>query len=731
MAWLKRALGVKIFFVVWLPVLLIPLWRLHAWREWRNPQLLEQSARTGTSPNRQLELGLSPQNQSQLARRFPGEAAAELTALSQPNLGRSDLNSLSNAELQKATGEYFARLARLSARFPHDLSVRAQWLRDATQGPLSIESAQLQASYNPTFPTTISPPWISAAQREAAIACARAGAAQEPGNAFWPWMEAIFQFSLRRDELALRALERAGSCASFDDRTLETVKRRIALMHRVQIAGSEDEFWEALSITFPHYGRLRSAARQTIWLSKGALERGEGARALEIADILQRAGAPVAHSNESLIGRLVGEALSFIAWSSTLKNAGMELPNFETDDSDAQQKSRAAISARFAAYARQKSRPDIARRAQVIAASMSGARLVAALRSGKFEELAAAQNRLGRWHWALSHLLRLTLGGALVWGIFWMISRKWDAAPASARRGAAVAAAFGWGATGATLAAGWRLGAANEFPVWFDAAATDPDLLFDRALPFAVALIWLAPTLVAAIVETMKKKKQNTNRPRQKSRFWRDFWRFDWRPDWRRALLAQWALYALAGAAFFLVFDTISNPPGTTVGSQLWPAPLCFLAIFWLAATVLSVHRTPRALWGARWLLEGALLCWAIWAFLDSQSREGFADIGVVQIDDFSIRLIGISAPVLAGLSFVLAMRAGGAGRHPFWRELATRTRLAAATLAVAGTLAYALLSLVAMPMRHRSQKTLQAYLEMGEPRFIEREITRAKQLKP
>lgn len=707
MAWFRRAAGVKLFLAIWIVVWVFPLGRLRAVRQWKNPQLIEQSAQTGTGATPELQLGLMPRDAQRLADQFPGDAAAQLTALSQPNLGRSDVFSPSNAQMQAASNPYFSRFAALSARFPRDLNIRAQWLRDATRGALRIQSEDLIATYHLSSQTVLAPNWMSRAQIEAAIGCASAGEAQEKDNAFWPWMEAIFQFSLRRDEAALRALERAGGCPRFSDRTRETVRRRIGLMRRVQVADTEDEFEEAWSITFPHYSRLRSAARQAMWQSKLAFDAGDKKRALEIAGILQRAGAPVSQSDDSMIVRLVGEALSCIAWSLTLKNADVAPPEWAGDLED-QQASRAELARRFATYARSEGRADLAIEAQNIAASFNGLALSNALRTSRFTDLSEQQNRLGLVHWLAAWLLKLAVFGALIWGAMLFLSPR-DATPQT-RRAMAITAAFCIGATGAVLASGVRLGAIPDFALGWEPATSTRTLDFNHALPWALAAIWAAPILGWALLAAVKFSRQNDRVVSSRLRV--------------ALRTAQWAVNTSVLAGCAVVFDALSQQPGDTIASQLWPAPPWILAILWLAAVGLWLWRAPVSLRVAIAFLALSLTGALWWFFFRMGTRVGYADVSFDILNDNPVA--GVAISVLALASLVLALRQidfrGTFGGH-FCGELTTRIRLAAAILAVASSMTYSGVALFSLPIRAQAQRTLTKYLEIGEPRFIEESL--------
>ncbi|HEX8833862.1 MAG TPA: hypothetical protein VF719_06660, partial [Abditibacteriaceae bacterium] len=137
MDWFKRNLGVKIFIVIWLLVLILPLWRSRASRHWQSDQLMDPIALTNEQAPAPVVLGLTPQNEVKAARLFPNDSIAQTL---QP------AGSLLRA--QPKVEKVFTAYATLSTRFPRDLLVRALWLRDATRGSLPVEGPELMASYN-------------------------------------------------------------------------------------------------------------------------------------------------------------------------------------------------------------------------------------------------------------------------------------------------------------------------------------------------------------------------------------------------------------------------------------------------------------------------------------------------------------------------------------------------------------------------------------------------------
>ncbi len=697
----KRALGVKIFLALWLLVALVPLWRLRATRQWQSDQFYQ----LGPGKPR-VVLGLTPEREDELARRFPNDAVAQRLNFSRPYLGRSDSTWPSDGEMQKATDAYFSRYDTLLRRFPSDLPLRSMWLRDTTRGGLRIKSKGLTDSYKLPGGTQFWPNWMSNAQLERAIAIARESALMEPDNAYWRWMEAILDFSLRRDEAALLALDKAGKCARFDDGLDATTRNRIALMKRVQVEDFDDELYEVMAALFPHYARMRAAARQTMWQAHLAFERGDTKRALRIAEILQRASAPVARSRGFFIGRLVGEAMCFISWRQTIVYAQKNPVHFSPEEDPVGTLLRRAQVTQFADFARQNGRPDLAASALQLQASFNGQRIEAALKKPDFDGLWQAVQPLTRFHWLGAHLLRLALTSGFVWLAALLFSRRDNAIPLRNRRRLAFSSAFCMGATIAVLTASVFWGAVRQPDFFFDQPPQPAVFDFERNLPLLLAGLWGIPPLAIALLSLVKRPQFD---PKSRSVNWRTLWPV--------------LLYLGTFGSFFVVADALSQPLDNSIAGQLWPAPLVVFALCLMATGALHFWRAERNKRLSATLWAGSVVVVATtFLFYQSSSAE--------KIEGF----------ILAGYCYAAFLALGGAlfSLHAegfksqrftlFWKQLLLGTRIAAATLAVCSTIFYFLLMGACVPFRHHAQQVLEAQIQKGEAAFVE---ARMEHLKP
>ena len=714
MEWFKRAPGLKIFAVIWLLVALVPLWRLRAARQWDDDQL--------NGPNMEMKLGMTPERERELARRFPNDPIAQIsptnlqlmevnraTDVSQPSDRAVALQNYYLSMIKSRSKSVFNRFAALSRQFPDSQIVRAQWLRDTTRVMLLIESKALQASYNQpgsVYPTENS---MSQNQIERAIGAAQSGAKIEPDNAFWPWMEAILDFSLRRDDAALTALERAGNCARFDDKILETVRARIELMKRNQITDYEDQSHEAWAILLPHLSRIRSAARAALWQAHLAQKRGDGARALQIAGTVMRAARPLGRGPQISINRLVGQAIVSLSWLETLKNAGIEVskPEPETVPWTGEDRNRyiRELEGKFAIYARQNRRADLASEAQGLAATAIGdSRLIAAMKDPAFDNLPQTQTRLGSYHWASSWSLRLAFYGAIWWAIGFVVSRGKPNLTASSRRRAVIWSAFCLGATVAILAISLHLGAAPGIVLF--AETSPPPLIFDfdRDLPLVLGAVWAFPILLITGLSAFPL-------PRLEGR--------GIPPS--QIFLARLALVAGTFCSFCIVLVTLGEPLENTTAGQLWPFPLLIFGAFLVATCVFTVWRAKQAKRQSAILSSGALLLTAAYFFSANNSSSNN--------EEKFLRLYYLA---LFWIVLVFARWLWIGGFQKLWKSeilagLAHRIRLAAATLAVCSSVFYFALLLSAMPLRHHAQQILDTQLKIGEIGYIESKLGRTQ----
>ena len=336
MRFIRSRFGLVLWCAIALLILIVPLWRLRATR-----QLQVSSVNIETSADfSEIKIdgppdlfGLSASKSRTAARRFPNEIEAQLSSFDvdklveqvkaiqgsfQPYYNTPQQAAQTSARLLKTrprvwrlTDNYFARYDALERQYPASQLVRARYLSDLTRGDLGIDEGppalQADAAQREFFAGVLrTDPWISPRQRALAIASARAGAQLSPDNAFFPWMEALLQFASRRPLDALRALEIAGKCATFDDYSLQDVAERNALLKRLQTTGWEDDYAEFALARFPHFAKMRGSARAAVGQMRLARRRGDQKLAFRWAAATSRAAYAVARSDKKQFARRSG-----------------------------------------------------------------------------------------------------------------------------------------------------------------------------------------------------------------------------------------------------------------------------------------------------------------------------------------------------------------------------------------------------------------------------------------
>ena len=605
----RSRFGLVAWFAIALLVLLVPAWHLRALRQWEKPAA---DFNGETTP-----FGLSSSEEKGVARRYPNDVAAQLAPLR--NVDFSDRFKTE----ERAKADYFARYDALEARFPKSNAVRAQHLRDVTRGPLEIDETPHPKDWNYAEPPQKK--WLTDAQLQIAVGSARAAEKIEPDNAFFPWMEAILQFSLKRDGAAVDALQRAGNCARFDDYTGASARARMALLHRLRATGWEDDLAEYGGVLLPHFAKMRAVARAAMGRSRRARARGDEARALETIGALQRAGAVVGRSNSGgVITNLVGQAICAIAWSAAIENLPdkPQLADFlarnqslissmapatsfeqylkrERESSrEASIQYRRALIARYARYMRARGRDDLAREALKIFDDLGALRVFDVSEALDDSPLPPRLQLLTRFYWIGAIALRLALVGAALWLISWPLARLRTRRPLdlSARRAVLVAAMFSAGATAVALAVISRAPTIMLLPSFgqprIASDVPDPLTVWNQELLWILLALWVGPFLVALLVA-----RSVSSMRALKGALW-------------LALLAGW-MRAVSGLIFASIprqqmppapSDALSLPLfvacGALGGWLLWRwarargllAPTAIACVLWILAVVYSTQ---------------------------------------------------------------------------------------------------------------------------------------------
>jgi len=706
---------------VWLLVALVPSWRLDAMRQLSNPG-------ANTSFNAE-NYGLTHDLEREAARRFPDEIGAQLAPLHgvqfQDLYGPppvpdetlpAQVYSLSNLDeaaktIRQRAVPYFRRYDELERRFPDSNAVRAQRLRDTTAGQLVPHQGPWAKGETVPLGLETSRVWLAKPELEASLRTAVEGARREPDNGFFPWMQATLLFAMDKPNDAIQALDAAGKCARWSDGTNQTVIRRLALLHRLRVSNWQDNYWEAWSMLLPHFAPMLSAARATAGQMRLARRRGDEARALEIAGILQRAGSSMARCEDSLIGGLVGDAICGIAHKTTIE----DLPDApkranssaSADEAkarhDIEELRRARLQA-FVAYTRAHNRPDLAREALGIEKTIDAARLSwqsarSDMDNGSDPTLRTTIGLQIAFFLSML-LLWLSLAASLTWFGCWLFTMRREG------NGQARAKTIGWsffclGATGALLGVLIRIEQMLKPDLFnFVPNINSPSSSIPGQPPVGLltipAILWLAPIVLSMAWERKRK--------------WKPRWKLELgRPNLRQLTSRGLWIVCFVGASMF----ALSSP------LQLAPA-LFYFWIVWLLC-----------------LLVGSVLFIA-WASRERRLARifGLASfwmgtlgvmLGVPREDNqLELQCIWDLALLMALAALFLSWRnrrVKGKIQLDWLFDFLGRVRIAASVLALGTTLGYLGIALWTMPVEARAKAQLDRQLQIGEPAFLREQL--------
>ena len=741
MRFIRSRYGLVIWCAIALLILIVPLWRLRAIRQTKSPFVAAHP-----SPLNSVvedlppadEFGLSAPLAQQAARRAPADMDAQLAVLdvaqflvrnqsaklSTPfntyetpqQLARAQQSLAARAKgVWPTTDAYYARFDDLEKRFPDSNLVRAAHLQAAMAGPLSLDEGPYYSYIykgNSLVPTRLlmlgSESWMSPAARERAIQTARVGAQNESDNAFWPWMEAILQFSLRRDELALRALETAGGKTRFDDYDLAVVSGRLDTLKQMRATGWEDDWNEYSALPALHFYKMRSAARAVLYQMKLARQRGDKQRAFRWGAASARASAVVARNEQTLLCQFVGQALCFITWNGAT-DVLHKLPKLANNASESER----------AAYVEARKQTGV--KLFALLARQNGDEALAHQTVATFQSFGESENyprqvleatalpahiwQLSQFYWLNSQLLRLSLIAALLWGATWLLTFKKAEKLVPVRRQILPWAMFCAGVTGVLLVF------ARGFMPEFDALAQDllgtappapmpePNLrTFMASWPYFVAALWGITVVVGAI------RSARTRTPGDKR---------SKRLSWKKVvglLLLCGFFGAIVGISTASLTDF--DPPSLRVQMSRITAVSCILVGGVLWALWSSDKARPT-------VISFVVALWAALAGLITREWAGGDRIFYGQI-----------LLVMAGISmFVALFFAVRNGLYPLAKlknlafQIAARTRIAAGVLALLCAVAYFGITLWTIPVEHQTRAMMQRQLQIGEVAWLREQM--------
>ena len=445
--------------------------------------------------------------------------------------------------------------------------------------------------------------------------------------------------------------------------------------------------------------------------ARRARKAGDEARALELAGLLQRAGAAIARADDLYLTRRMGEGIVVRAWKFALENQA-KVP-VEPRDTNYWPSSQTAallaeyqqqMAAKFEQYARAHNRADLALEAQTIAARFD-AQLSTALYQSDAISLLPRFERLGKAWWLGSVALFLGAIASLIWLVAWPFSRRAHDAPA--RRKALGGAMFVAGVTLILLIGLLVLVPNVSDSNWnyanSGAAPTGALLWLSRHYLALILLLWLMPSGGALLGHSFKMGAGALVRlVGQRDGKW--IW---WRP-----------CAVLVGLGF-AVGSALS------IWNQVEAPDSLFNKFFPLSGVIVLVGALAGSLWLVRARVRNrALMACLTGAFWLSAAVPLLSWLG--GDGPFYGSIAGALAVVAALLALVLATRGRQfpvAPLQTFAFQLAARTRVAAGVLALLCAIAYLGIALWTIPIEAQTRAQINRQLQIGEVAWLREQI--------
>lgn len=202
----------------------------------------------------------------------------------------------------------------LKERFPGNAALLANLLRIATLNDLRSTCRPEEYIFESAAVEPKVPPAPSSGTLEAFDRDAEEGESAEPDNAYFPFMRSVGLFAANRDDEAISAIERAGSKLRWEEHYGAEVMGRFRIME--EALGEQDGISRiavAAALLLPQYAALRSATRVAVAEAIEMEKAGENGRAFNIRRNLARCGALMRVQARTLIGSLVGMAITRMA----------------------------------------------------------------------------------------------------------------------------------------------------------------------------------------------------------------------------------------------------------------------------------------------------------------------------------------------------------------------------------------------------------------------------------
>ncbi len=210
-------------------------------------------------------------------------------------------------------------LRSLEGRFADRPALYANILRYASAGPVHVRHEAEQCILDGTPLAEMSKQMerspAELAQEAVLYAAYDHDAAQgerlDPDNAYFPFMRAVGLFGAHRDDEAIASMTRAAHRSLwreyYNDEPMGAWKlqdtafvNNSALFHSLS----------AVALLFPQYSQMRGAARVTIYTAMQAEQAGRVKEGLALREDVTRLGSLMRVQSSSLIGVMVGDALT-------------------------------------------------------------------------------------------------------------------------------------------------------------------------------------------------------------------------------------------------------------------------------------------------------------------------------------------------------------------------------------------------------------------------------------
>ena len=208
----------------------------------------------------------------------------------------------------------YTRIRALESRFPNNPSLYGNALRHAMERPTigrpDLEGPWRLAASARSEPSSRADPAVVAAVEHDAVE----GERLDPDNGFFPWMRAWSAFARGRDAEALAAIRRAGGKTRWEDYCIDEPDARLRL---AEATTGTQSAWRRIvvnaALLYPQYAPARHMARMATTLALRTEQEGRIADSIAIRGSVMRCGALMRSQSRSLIGTLVGIAITAIA----------------------------------------------------------------------------------------------------------------------------------------------------------------------------------------------------------------------------------------------------------------------------------------------------------------------------------------------------------------------------------------------------------------------------------